>query len=141
MICNVSSCLMPMFPLFFTHFSIKGGRKRRWCVLRTFSPNEASIDLYLDESKTRYKGSISLDKDAAPILMVKNADKKRKAYILLKVGKSSFQFTCDSFRELTEWCALIRQAMDVGTLTCRSSYLVCLHFAVSLIQSLQGPAT
>ena len=72
----------------------------------------------MDDSKSRYKGSISLDKDAAPILIVKNADKKRKmsrqCYIIIKVGKGTFQFTCDSFRELTEWCALIRQAMDAG---------------------------
>ena len=87
-------------------------------MLRKFSPTEASIDLYVDDSKSRYKGSISLDKEAAPILIVKNADKKRKAarqcYIIIKVGKNTFQFTCDSYRELTEWCALIRQAMDVG---------------------------
>ena len=86
--------------------------------MRKFSPTEASIDLYVDDSKSRYKGSISLDKEAAPILIVKNADKKRKVarqcYIILKVGKNTFQFTCDSYRELTEWCALIRQAMDVG---------------------------
>lgn len=123
--------------MFYSCCFLKGGRKRRWCVLRTFSPNEASIDLYVDESKTRYKGSISLDKDAAPILMVKNADKKRKvarqSYIVLKVGKNTFQFTCDSFRELTEWCALIRQAMDVGKYRRQvvpSSFLVCFHFAI-----------
>lgn len=74
--------------------------------------------MYVDDSKSRYKGTISLDRDAAPILIVKNADKKRKVarqcYFVIKVGKDTFQFTCDSFRELTEWCALIRQAMDVG---------------------------
>ena len=87
-------------------------------MLRKFSPSEASIDMYVDGTKTRYKGSISLDRDAGPILIVKNADKKRKVarqcYFTIKVGKGTFQFTCDSFRELTEWCALIRQAMDVG---------------------------
>ena len=98
--------------------TLQGGRKRRWCVLRKFSPTEASIDLYVDDTKSRYKGSISLDRDSAPILVVKNADKKRKVarqcYIIIKVGKATFQFTCDSFRELREWCALIRQAMDIG---------------------------
>ena len=98
--------------------TLQGGRKRRWCVLRKFSPTEASIDLYVDDTKSRYKGSISLDRDSAPILVVKNADKKgkvaRQCYIIIKVGKATFQFTCDSFRELREWCALIRQAMDIG---------------------------
>ena len=98
---------------------LQGGRRRRWCVLRTYAQNEASIDIYLDESKTRYKGTVSLDKEQAPILIVKNADgKRRKAmkqcYLSLKVGKNSYHFTTDSFRELKEWCALIRQAMDNG---------------------------
>lgn len=98
---------------------LQGGRRRRWCVLRTYAQNEASIDIYLDESKTRYKGTVSLDKDQAPILIVKNADSKRRktmkqCYLSLKVGKNSYHFTTESFRELKEWCALIRQAMDNG---------------------------
>ena len=98
---------------------LQGGRRRRWCVLRTYAQNEASIDIYLDESKTRYKGTVSLDKEQAPILIVKNADSKRRktmkqCYLSLKVGKNSYHFTTDSFRELKEWCALIRQAMDNG---------------------------
>lgn len=52
-------------------------------------------------------------------MVVKNADSKRRktmkqCYLSLKVGKNSFHFTADSFRELKEWCALIRQAMDNG---------------------------
>ena len=95
--------------------------------MRKFSPTEASIDLYVDDSKSRYKGSISLDNSAAPILIVKNADKQhrrmsRQCYIVIKVGKGTFQFTCESFRELKEWCALIRQAMDIGK--SQSSYKV-----------------
>lgn len=97
----------------------QGSKKRRWCVLHTYSQTEASIDIYQDETKTRYKGSISLDKENAPILIVKNYDTKKKSpkncYLLLKVGKSSCQLTADSFREIREWCAAIRQAMDHET--------------------------
>lgn len=73
----------------------------------------------MDETKTRYKGSISLDKENAPILIVKNFDTKKKSpkncYLLLKVGKNSCQLTADSFREIKEWSAAIRQAMDHDT--------------------------
>lgn len=89
-------------------------------MLRTYTQSEASIDIYLDETKTRYKGSISLDKDASPLLIVKNVDGRRKSarqcYLSLKVGKNTYPFTTDSFRELREWCSLIRQAMDCGKL-------------------------
>jgi len=61
-------------------------------------------------------------------MVVKNADSKRRktmkqCYLSLKVGKNSFHFTADSFRELKEWCALIRQAMDNGNF----NYLFFLH--------------
>ena len=88
-------------------------------MLNTYSQTEASIDIYLDETKTRYKGSISLDKENAPILIVKNYDTKKKSskncYLFLKIGKSSCQFTADSFREVKEWSAAIRQAMEHDT--------------------------
>ena len=104
---------------------LQGGRKRRWCVLRTYTQSEASLDLYLDETKSRYKGSISLDRETNPILIIKNLDKKRKTskccYLALKVNKTSYQFATDSFRELKEWCSLIRQAMDNGR-----SILLCI---------------
>ena len=90
-------------------------------MLRTYNQTEATLDLYQDETKSRYKGSISLDKEANPLLMVKNMEKKRKAsrncYLSLKVSKTTYQFATDSFRELKEWCALIRQAMDNGRST------------------------
>lgn len=88
--------------------------------MRTYNQAEASIDIYADETKNKYKGSIALDKASSPLLIVKNYDPKKKkapknAYFLLKVdGKRSFQFTTDSFRELKEWTALIRQAIDNG---------------------------
>lgn len=99
-------------------FSLKGGRKRRWCVLRTYSPTEASIDIYMDDTKSRFKGTISLDKDLCPMLIVKNYDTKKKSpkhvYLSLKIGKRTYLFTADSFRELKEWSALFRQAIDNG---------------------------
>ncbi len=108
-----------MTKVFFFCFLLQGGRKRRWCVLRTYSQREASLDIYTDDSKSRFKGTISLDKDLCPILVVKNYDSKKKkspknVYLLLKIGKRSYQFTTDSFRELKEWCALLRQAIDNG---------------------------
>lgn len=99
----------------------QGGRRRRWCVLRTYTQTEASIDIYTDETKNKYKGSIALDKVSAPILVVKNYDPKKKkahknCYLLLKTEvKKNFQFTTDSFRDLKEWTALIRQVIDNGT--------------------------
>lgn len=97
-----------------------GGRKRRWCVLRTYTQTEASIDIYLDETKLRYKGTVTLDKEMMPMLIVKNWDSKKKSpkncFLSLKVGKHTYQFTADSFRELKEWSSLIRQAMDNGHL-------------------------
>ena len=99
-------------------FFFQGGRKRRWCVLRTYSPTEASIDIYMDDTKSRFKGTISLDKDLCPMLIVKNYDAKKKSpkhvYLSLKIGKRTYQFTADSFRELKEWSALLRQAIDNG---------------------------
>ncbi|KAL5476033.1 hypothetical protein EMCRGX_G025935 [Ephydatia muelleri] len=98
-----------------------GGRKRRWCVLRAFSQSEpACIDIYTDDTRTEFKRSIPLEKNLNPIV-VKNSDvssgKKKSAkhsYFALKVGKTVHHFTTDSWRELEEWCALIRQAMDSG---------------------------
>ncbi len=87
-------------------------------MLRTYTQSEASLDIYMDETKGRYKGSISLDRESNPILIVKNADSKKKSakqcYLSLKVAKHTHQFTTESFRELKEWCALLRQAMDNG---------------------------
>ena len=78
------------------------------------------MDVYMDESRSRYKGSISLDKESNPILFVKNTDGKRskkasKCYFSVRVGKHVYSFTADSFREMKEWCSLLRQAMDNGT--------------------------
>ena len=99
-------------------YLLQGGRKRRWCVLRTYTQTEASIDIYLDETKLRYKGTVTLDKEMMPMLIVKNWDSKKKSpkncFLSLKVGKHTYQFTADSFRELKEWSSLIRQAMDNG---------------------------
>lgn len=100
---------------------LQGGRKRRWCVLRAFSQSEpACIDIYTDDTRTEFKRSIPLEKNLNPIV-VKNSDvssgKKKSAkhsYFALKVGKTVHHFTTDSWRELEEWCALIRQAMDSG---------------------------
>ncbi len=99
---------------------MQGARRRRWCVLRTYSQAEASIDIYADETKSKFKGTITLDKAASPLLIVKNYDPKKKkapknAYFVLKIdGKRTFQFTADSFCELKEWTALTRQAIDNG---------------------------
>ncbi|XP_019856724.1 PREDICTED: uncharacterized protein LOC109585181 [Amphimedon queenslandica] len=89
-----------------------GGKKKRWCVLRTYSSVEASMDIFLDESKTRYKGSICLDKEAQPLIVVKPADDRSSYYMILKVGKNSYHFTTDSQRELKDWAALLRQIVD-----------------------------
>ena len=87
-------------------------------MLRTYSQSEASIDIYMDDTKSRFKGTISLDKDLCPMLIVKNYDSKKKTpknvYLMLKIGKRTYQFTADSFRELKEWSALMRQAIDNG---------------------------
>lgn len=99
-----------------------GGRRRRWCVLRTYNSTEASLDIFLDDTKTRYKGNICLDREAEPLLFVRSTDhstahKGESAYIALKVGKNAYHFTTDSFKELKEWCALFRQVIDsAGTL-------------------------
>lgn len=95
-------------------------------MLRTYTQTEATIDIYADETKSRYKGSITLDRVACPILIVKNYDPKKKkayknCYLLLKTdGKKDFQFTTDSFRDLKEWTALIRQVIDNGKPVCSS---------------------
>ena len=89
-------------------------------MLRTYNQTEASIDLYTDETKTRYKGSVTLDRDVSPLLVVKNYDPKKKTakncFLSIKVAKHSYQFAADSFKELREWAALIRQAIDNGKL-------------------------
>lgn len=72
------------------------------------------MDIFLDETKTRYKGSICLDKEAQPIIVVKPADDRSSYYMILKVGKNSYHFTTDSQRELKEWAALLRQIVDPG---------------------------
>jgi hypothetical protein len=92
-----------------------GGKKRRWCVLRTYSAIEASLDIFVDDTKTRYKGSICLDKEVQPTIAVKSADDGKHTgslqnyYIAIKVGKNSYNFTTDTYKELKEWCALLRQ--------------------------------
>ena len=52
------------------------------------------------------------------MLIVKNYDTKKKSpknvYLYLKIGKRSYRFTADSFRELKDWSALLRQAIDNG---------------------------
>lgn len=72
----------------------------------------------MDDTKTRFKGTISLDKDLCPMLIVKNFDSKKRTpknvYLSLKIGKRNYLFTTDSFRELKEWSALLRQAIDNG---------------------------
>lgn len=69
----------------------------------------------MDDSKTRYKGSICLDKEAQPIIVVKsNDDRQQTYYMVLKVGKNSFHFTTESQKELKEWSALLRQVIDPG---------------------------
>lgn len=103
-------------------------------MLRTYSPTEASIDIYMDDTKSRFKGTISLDKDLCPMLIVKNYDSKKRSpknvYLSLKIGKRTYQFTTDSFRELKEWSALLRQAVDNGESSFnnnvfRNSYKLC----------------
>ena len=98
----------------------QGGKRRRWCVLRSYSAVEASLDIFVDDTKSRYKGSICLDKEAEPAILVKSVDEGRKGghqqpyYIILKVGKNSYHFTTESCKELKEWCALLRQIIDPG---------------------------
>ena len=87
--------------------------------MRTYNSTEASLDIFLDDTKTRYKGSICLDREAEPLLFVRSTDhstphKGESAYIALKVGKNAYHFTTDSFKELKEWCALFRQVIDSG---------------------------
>ena len=59
-----------------------------------------------------------MDRDVAPLLVVKNYDLKKKTakncFLSIKVAKHSYQFAADSFKELREWAALIRQAIDNG---------------------------
>lgn len=88
--------------------------------MRVYSPVEASLDIFVDDTKTRYKGSICLDKEAQPLMLVKMTDSSHRGhlqsnYIVLKVGKNSYHFTTESYRELKEWCALLRQVIDAGT--------------------------
>lgn len=98
---------------------VQGGRKRRWCVLRTYSAAEASMDIFVDETKTRYKGTIILDLEVQPVVLVKTpeANKRRSlqsSYIVLKVGKSTYHFTTESYKELKQWSALFRQVIGYG---------------------------
>ncbi len=131
-------------------------------MLRTYNQAEAGIDIYADETKNKYKGSIALDKASSPLLIVKNYDPKKKkaaknAYFLLKVdGKRTFQFTTDSFRELKEWTALTRQAIDNGKVFlsifeysvflshyfCHYTVVDCIHFTGYLFSGrVTEPAT
>ena len=90
-------------------------------MLRTYNQTEASLDIYTDETKNRYKGSVTLDRDVSPMLVVKNYDPKKKTakncFLSIKVAKHSYQFAADSFKELREWAALLRQAIDNGKFT------------------------
>jgi len=50
---------------------------------------------------------------------VKNYEGKKKkspknVSLVLKIGKKTYQFMADSFREIKEWSALMRQAIDNG---------------------------
>ncbi len=104
--------------------STQGGKRRRWCVLRTYSSTEASLDIFVDDTKGRYKGTIRLDRDAEPVLMIRNeetsssqqktSNKLQSSYLMIKVAKNVYHFTTESFNELKEWCALIRQVIDNG---------------------------
>ena len=103
-------------------------------MLRTYNQTEASIDIYTDETKTRYKGSVTLDRDESPLLVVKNYDPKKKTakncHLSIKVAKHSYNFAADSFKELREWAALIRQAIDNGKGK-------CLPFSVDMLTQLK----
>lgn len=73
----------------------------------------------MDDSKTRYKGSITLDREANPVMIVKTSEfsQRRKintGYMVLKVGKNTYHFTTETHRDMTEWCALIRQSISDG---------------------------
>lgn len=53
------------------------------------------------------------------MLLVKNYDGKKKrnpksVSLVLKIGKRTYQFMADSFREMKEWSSLMRQAIDNG---------------------------
>lgn len=103
-------------------------------MLRTYSSVEASLDIFLDDSKTRYKGSICLDKEAQPLIVVKSSDDRSSSYyIILKVGKNSYHFTTDSHKDLKEWAALLRQVIDPGN---PASLLQCSIFNFSFIPQL-----
>ena len=60
------------------------------------------------------------------MLVVKNYDAKKKTakncYLSIKVAKHSYQFAADSFKELREWAALIRQAIDNGKYSLAARY-------------------
>ena len=91
-------------------------------MLRTYSSTEASLDIFVDDTKTRYKGTIRLDKEAEPVLTIRNEDssssqkssKHNSSYLVLRVGKSAYHFATESYTELKDWCALIRQVIDNG---------------------------
>ena len=93
----------------------------------------------MDDTKSRFKGTISLDKDLCPMLIVKNYDSKKKSpkhvYLSLKIGKRTYQFTADSFRELKEWSALLRQAIDNGEAGKRADVLSQRSIVRPLIES------
>ena len=85
------------------------------------------MDIFTDDSKTRYKGSITLDKESNPVMFVKTSEiaQRRKVnagYMVLKVGKNTYHFSTDTFCEMAEWCALIRQAISDGK---HSSNIFC----------------
>ena len=52
-------------------------------------------------------------------MIVKTSDfsqrrKVNNGYMILKVGSNTYHFTTETFREMTEWCALLRQAISDG---------------------------
>ena len=104
-------------------------------MLRTYSPTEAAMDIFTDDSKTRYKGSITLDKETNPVMIVKTSEiaQRRKVnagYMVLKVGKNTYHFSTDTFSEMAEWCALIRQAISDGKFACK------VHMVLSVLSLL-----
>ena len=77
------------------------------------------MDIFVDETKTRYKGTIVLDKEIQPVIVVKTPEVAKRSslqnsYIMLKVGKNTYHFSAESYKELKQWSALIRQVIDYG---------------------------
>ena len=81
------------------------------------------MDIFVDETKTRYKGTIVLDKEIQPVIVVKTPEVAKRSslqnsYIMLKVGKNTYHFSAESYKELKQWSALIRQVIDYGKRAC-----------------------